>query len=262
MNSTSVVKDYYQLLGVKRGASTDEINAAWRKKALKVHPDKGGSATEFATLRHAYDVLSDPAEKIRYDTTLAYEEQKASQREPRAYTGPTPPPRPPQYGYVNTSPRTPRTVRKGPVSVTPTHLVVHMPRFIVANARTAVIIVAVSWFAWLLNKVGALHTIMPSHLLGENSPSLSASAIIVTLGWAWLLASLINKGARKLGWADEFVSGLAGGFCGIYLEPLCWNPMVRLASMIGLVGLVVWRMYAKSHAKSGTITKRGRAKTK
>ena len=254
MNSTSVVKDYYQLLGIPRSASADQINAAWRKKALKAHPDKGGSANEFSTLRNAYDVLSDPVEKTRYDTTLVYEEQRARRATQASQAAASAPDRP--YG-VRTGP-----VRQGPISTTPTHLEIRLPRFIVANARTALIIVAVSWFTWLLNKVGALHTIMPTHLLGESNPSLSASAIVVTLGWAWILANFINKGARKLGWAEEFASAAVGGFCGIYIEPLCWNPIVRMVSLVGLVGLFAWRVYLRKHVKVGTALKRRRSKAK
>lgn len=62
------VRDYYEVLGVARGASAEEIRRAYRSKARQLHPDvnKAPDAAErFAELQHAYDVLSD--EKKRGD---------------------------------------------------------------------------------------------------------------------------------------------------------------------------------------------------
>ncbi|KAI9743284.1 MAG: hypothetical protein M1818_003130 [Claussenomyces sp. TS43310] len=69
---TQVKLCYYAVLGIDRLASDDEIKKAYRKKALKLHPDRNygnvDSATEqFAEVQSAYQVLSDPQERAWYD---------------------------------------------------------------------------------------------------------------------------------------------------------------------------------------------------
>jgi len=61
------MKDYYQLLGVSRNASQDEIKKAYRKLAHKHHPDKGGDEKKFKEINEAYQVLSDGEKKSQYD---------------------------------------------------------------------------------------------------------------------------------------------------------------------------------------------------
>lgn len=59
--------DYYSTLGIGRNASQDEIKSAYRKMAMKHHPDRGGDEKVFKQVSEAYDVLSDPQKKQIFD---------------------------------------------------------------------------------------------------------------------------------------------------------------------------------------------------
>ncbi|MFZ2126137.1 MAG: molecular chaperone DnaJ [Candidatus Microsaccharimonas sp.] len=61
-------RDYYEVLGVAKGASADEIKKAFRRAAVKHHPDKeGGDEAKFKEINEAYDVLKDSQKRQRYD---------------------------------------------------------------------------------------------------------------------------------------------------------------------------------------------------
>jgi len=60
--------DYYNILGVRRGASDDEIKKAYRKLAMTHHPDRGGDEKKFKEISTAYDVLSDPQKRQMFDS--------------------------------------------------------------------------------------------------------------------------------------------------------------------------------------------------
>jgi len=62
-----VAKDYYQILGVDRTASQDEIKRAFRKLAHEHHPDKGGNEAKFKEVNEAYQAVGDTEKRSRYD---------------------------------------------------------------------------------------------------------------------------------------------------------------------------------------------------
>ncbi len=61
------MSDYYNILGVSKSASQDEIKKAYRKLASKHHPDKGGDTAKFQEIQTAYETLSDPQKRADYD---------------------------------------------------------------------------------------------------------------------------------------------------------------------------------------------------
>lgn len=63
------MKDYYEILGIEKGASQDDVKKAFRKLAAKYHPDKKtGDEAKFKEISEAYAVLSDAKKRAEYDT--------------------------------------------------------------------------------------------------------------------------------------------------------------------------------------------------
>ncbi len=65
-------KNYYDVLGVKRDATDDEIKKAFRKLAAKYHPDRGGDEQKFKEVSEAYTTLSDAKKRREYDQMLMF----------------------------------------------------------------------------------------------------------------------------------------------------------------------------------------------
>lgn len=60
-------RDYYEVLGIGKDASADEIKKAYRGLAVKYHPDRGGDEAKFKEVSEAYEILKDPSKRQRYD---------------------------------------------------------------------------------------------------------------------------------------------------------------------------------------------------
>ncbi|MEK7070718.1 MAG: DnaJ domain-containing protein, partial [Patescibacteria group bacterium] len=60
-------RDYYEVLGIGKDASADEIKKAFRKLAVEHHPDQGGDEAKFKEANEAYEVLKDQSKRQRYD---------------------------------------------------------------------------------------------------------------------------------------------------------------------------------------------------
>lgn len=60
-------KDYYQILGVDRKASPEEVKKAYRHKAHQYHPDRGGDESKFKEINEAYQILGNPEKRAQYD---------------------------------------------------------------------------------------------------------------------------------------------------------------------------------------------------
>lgn len=63
----AATRDYYEVLGIKKDASADEVKKAFRRLARKHHPDAGGDEERFKEINEAYEVLSNDEKRVQYD---------------------------------------------------------------------------------------------------------------------------------------------------------------------------------------------------
>jgi len=61
------MKDYFKTLGVSENATEEDIKKAYKKLAMKHHPDRGGTQAEFQEIQEAYDTLSDPQKRNQWE---------------------------------------------------------------------------------------------------------------------------------------------------------------------------------------------------
>lgn len=78
--------DYYKILGVPKGASTSQIKVRYQTLAKKFHPDHSGDDTLMSLINEAYQVLSDPQKRYKYDHTNYQPKASTSSQ---SYTRPT-----------------------------------------------------------------------------------------------------------------------------------------------------------------------------
>ena len=86
-----VEQDFYELLGVQRGADDAAIKAAYRRMAKEHHPDRKNGCKEsearFKAINQAYDVLKDPQKRAAYDRFGHAAFQNGGSGDPFAYAG-------------------------------------------------------------------------------------------------------------------------------------------------------------------------------
>jgi curved DNA-binding protein CbpA len=76
--------DLYATLGVSKDADLDAIRSAYKSAAKRSHPDRGGTAEEFESVKLAYECLSDPAQREAYDGTRSSGESDADEADAKA----------------------------------------------------------------------------------------------------------------------------------------------------------------------------------
>jgi hypothetical protein len=247
VDSTSAVNDYYELLGVPRSASDLDIKRAWRKKAQRAHPDRGGSEAAFNQLRLAYETLSTPTEKARYDAELDRDQEAAAQdklRRDAAY-------RASQQRRANVERPYPRTPQRRESTLSSSWR--RAPHFVRDNAKGAVIILVVAWAGWLFSRAGVLHAKNLAQIMGQHvAPSLSGGALVVTFGLAFVLASVVSAVVRKLRVGMDFAGWLGAGLAGLYVEPVAWIPLVQQIAVGVAVVTVAWVVFAKAAPSKAT----------
>lgn len=75
--------NYYEILGVGKNASVDELKQAYRKKAFECHPDHGGTVIEMQIVNEAWEILSDPHARVTYDREISNPHDQESQQRSR-----------------------------------------------------------------------------------------------------------------------------------------------------------------------------------
>jgi DnaJ-class molecular chaperone len=88
-STTILIKDYYKLLGISRSSNAVAARKAYRRQALKLHPDVNKSPdahSRFIELTAAYEVLKNPKRKHQYDRLYDYQILKKEPKRHRTYT--------------------------------------------------------------------------------------------------------------------------------------------------------------------------------
>lgn len=74
------MRTFYDILGISRTATQQEILVAYRKRCLETHPDKGGDGRDFMNVRKGYEILSNPEKRRAYDQWVLKKEKDELER--------------------------------------------------------------------------------------------------------------------------------------------------------------------------------------
>jgi len=85
------MENYYDLLDVAPDATTETIDAAWKRVAPAYHPERGGSKEKMQRVNDAHDILRDPRKRREYDDDLRRDAQRSASTVPPSYADSPPP---------------------------------------------------------------------------------------------------------------------------------------------------------------------------
>ncbi|WP_205718672.1 J domain-containing protein [Actinomadura sp. WMMA1423] len=242
--------DYYELLGVERTATAEEITRAYRRAMRAVHPDASGTSGLFRLVKAAYDTLKDPAARAAYDARggRVPPEPPRSRPEPEPAPEPEPPPRPGAgagagAGTRREGPADGRSSGPGPSFTKPQQAAPGAPppsspprvrpRFGAHWIQVAAVAV------WSVVFVAAVYALWPSGLpVGfllllvlplVAMPLIALEATLRSLSWLWAVCVLTFAGGAALA-ANEAdgggfwtlcaaLVGLAAGAAGLAAAP-------------------------------------------
>lgn len=246
--------DLYDILGVRRTATPEEIRQAYRKAMRAVHPDANGTSGLFRMVKTAYDTLSDPGARASYDAggRKAPPPPEPPRPEPPP---PGPPPRPEPGAATRQPPRsTPETARPerpaspvGPARTTPGSGTRVRPRFGAHWVQIAVVA------AWTAAFTAAAYALWPTAVPGglylllvlpvAAAPLIAAQPAVASRSWIWAVCAVPFAGGAALAASETtaarfwpycgVLSGLALGAAGLVLAPLMLRHGRELDRLVG-----------------------------
>lgn len=252
--------DYYDILGVRRSATPEEIRHAYRKAMRAVHPDASGTSGLFRMVKTAYDTLSDPRERASYDAGVRTASppppppgppppEQSSPKPPR----PEPPPRPGPEASAAPPPRSPRATAPppperpvAPVRTAPASGTRARPRFGAHWIQVAVIgvwtavLAAAAYALWPAAVPAGLYLLL---LLPVAAAPLLAASPTGSRVWPWSVCAVPFAGGAVLAAGETgagafwpycgVLAGLALGGTGLALAPLLVRHGRELDRLVG-----------------------------
>ncbi|MEV4007321.1 J domain-containing protein [Actinomadura sp. NPDC049753] len=223
--------DYYELLGVERTATPEEITRAYRRAMRAVHPDASGTSGLFRLVKTAYDTLKDPASRAAYDARDRTAPPEPPRSRPEPDPAPDPGPRPGpgpgsggrqegagSGGPSGTPPPGPSFTK--PQAPSPGSALRVRPRFGSHWYRVAAVA------AWTVVSLVAVFALWPAGLpLGfllllafpvVAMPLIALEPTLRSLSWLWAVCVLTFAGGAVLA-AAETKGGARWTLCGVLL---------------------------------------------